>query len=209
VVSSTATTLVYARHAAAGTLPVAAALLVILLANATMLVRVLVLVGVVAPMSLPLALVVIVPALLVAAAGIAWRWASAASAPPAGEAAFSNPTQLRTALGFGAIYAVILLLAAWANDLLGSRGMLALAAVSGLTDVDAITLSSLRLLDNGTLSQVTALSALGVAVASNLVFKAVAAATAGGQTMRWPVLLAFGGPLVALAAGMWALHALA
>jgi len=209
VVSSTATTLVYARHAAAGTVTVAAALLVILLANATMLVRVLVLVGVVAPMSLPLALVVIVPALLVAAAGIAWRWASAASAPPAGEAAFSNPTQLRTALGFGAIYAVILLLAAWANDLLGSRGMLALAAVSGLTDVDAITLSSLRLLDNGTLSQVTALSALGVAVASNLVFKAVAAATAGGQTMRWPVLLAFGGPLVALAAGMWALHALA
>jgi uncharacterized membrane protein (DUF4010 family) len=209
VVSSTATTLVYARHAAAGTQPVAAALLVMLLANATMLVRVLVLVGVVAPMSLPLALVVIVPALLVAAAGIAWRWASAASAPPAGEAAFSNPTQLRTALGFGAIYAVILLLAAWANDLLGSRGMLALAAVSGLTDVDAITLSSLRLLDNGTLSQATALSALGVAVASNLVFKAVAAATAGGQTMRWPVLLAFGGPLVALAAGMWALHALA
>ncbi len=69
--SSTATTLVYARHAAAGTQPVPAALLVILLANATMLARVLVLVGVVAPMSLPLALVVIVPALLVAAAGIA------------------------------------------------------------------------------------------------------------------------------------------
>ncbi len=209
VVSSTATTLVYARHAAAGTQPVAAALLVILLANATMLARVLVLVGVVAPMSLPLALVVIVPALLVAAAGIAWRWGSAASTPPAGEAAFSNPTQLRTALGFGAIYAIILLLAAWANDLLGSRGMLALAAVSGLTDVDAITLSSLRLFDNGALSQVTALSAVGVAVASNLVFKAVVAATAGGQNMRWPVLRAFGGPLLALAAGMWALHALA
>jgi uncharacterized membrane protein (DUF4010 family) len=209
VVSSTATTLVYARHAAAGTQPVAAALLVILLANATMLARVLVLVGVVAPMSLPLALVVIVPALLVAATGIAWRWASAASAPPVGEAAFSNPTQLRTALGFGAIYAIILLLAAWANDLLGSRGMLALAAVSGLTDVDAITLSSLRLLDSGALSQVTALSAIGVAVSSNLVFKAVVAATAGGPAMRWPVLRALGGPLLALVAGMWALHALA
>jgi uncharacterized membrane protein (DUF4010 family) len=116
---------------------------------------------------------------------------------------------LRTALGFGAIYAIILLLAAWANDLLGSRGMLALAAVSGLTDVDAITLSSLRLLDNGTLSQVTALSALGVAVSSNLVFKAVVAATAGGPAMRWPVLRALGGPLLALVAGMWALHALA
>jgi len=209
VASSTATTLVYARHAAAGAQPVAAALLVILLANATMLVRVLVLVGVVAPASLRLALLVIVPALLVAVAGVAWRWASASTAPPAGEAAFRNPTQLRTALGFGAIYAVILLLAAWANDLLGSRGLIALAAVSGLTDVDAITLSSMQLLDNGSLSQVTALTAVGVAVASNLVFKAGVAASAGGPTMRWAVLRAFLGPLLALAAGLWALHALA
>jgi uncharacterized membrane protein (DUF4010 family) len=170
---------------------------------------VLVMVGVVAPTSLAWALVVIVPALLVAVAGIAWRWTAAASALPAGEAAFRNPTQLRTALGFGAIYAIILLLAAWANDLLGSRGMLALAAVSGLSDVDAITLSSLRLLDSGALSQLTALSAVGVAIASNLIFKAVVAATAGGQRVRWPVLRAFSGPLLALAAGIWALHALA
>jgi uncharacterized membrane protein (DUF4010 family) len=209
VASSTATTLVYARHAAAGAQPVSAALLVILLANATMLLRVLVLVSVVAPSSLPLALLVIVPALLVAVAGVAWRWTSASTAPPAGEAAFRNPTQLRTALGFGAIYAVILLLAAWANDLLGSRGLLALAAVSGLTDVDAITLSSLRLLDNGALSEVTALSAVGAAIAANLVFKAVVAASAGGPLMRWAVLRAFAGPLLGLAAGIWMLHALA
>ena len=209
VASSTATTLVYARHAAAGAQPVSAALLVILLANATMLVRVLVLVGVVAPATLPQALLVIVPALLVAVAGVAFRWSSASMAPPAGEAAFRNPTQLRTALGFGAIYAVILLLAAWANDLLGSRGLLALAAVSGLTDVDAITLSSLQLLDNGALSQGTALTAVGIAVASNLIFKAVVAASAGGPQMRWAVLRAFTGPLLGLAAGIWVLHALA
>ena len=209
VASSTATTLVYARHAAAGVQPLRAALLVILLANATMLVRVLILVGVVAPTSLPRALLVIVPALLVAVAGVAWRWASASTVPPAGEAAFRNPTQLRTALGFGAIYAVILLLAAWANDLLGSRGLMALAAVSGLTDVDAITLSSLQLLDNGALSEANALAAVGVAVGSNLVFKALVAASAGGPLMRWAVLRAFSGPLLALTAGMWALHSLA
>jgi uncharacterized membrane protein (DUF4010 family) len=209
VVSSTATTLVYARHVAAGTQPRSAAILVILLANATMLARVLVLVGVVAPSSLPLALLVIVPALAVALAGVAWRWSAAVSAPPVDEAAFRNPTQLQTALGFGAIYAVILLLAAWANDLVGASGMLALAAVSGLTDVDAITLSSMRLLDHGALSQTTALTAVGIAVASNLVFKSVVAATAGGAGLRGPVLRAFSGPLLALAAGLWALHALA
>jgi uncharacterized membrane protein (DUF4010 family) len=158
---------------------------------------------------LPQALLVIVPALLVAVVGVALRWSSASMAPPAGEAAFRNPTQLRTALGFGAIYAVILLLAAWAIDLLGSRGLLALAAVSGLTDVDAITLSSLQLLDNGALSQGTALTAVGIAVASNLIFKAGVAASAGGPKMRWAVLRAFTGPLLGLAAGIWVLHALA
>jgi uncharacterized membrane protein (DUF4010 family) len=86
---------------------------------------------------------------------------------------------------------------------------MALAAVSGLTDVDAITLSSMQLLDNGALSEVTALSAVGVAVAANLVFKAVVAASAGGPLMRWAVLRAFIGPLLALSAGLWALHALA
>lgn len=204
-VSSTATTLVYARHVAAGTQPPAAALLVILLANATMLVRVLVLVGAVAPGSLPSALLVLSPALLLALAGVAWRWTAAAAAPKADEAAFQNPTQLQTALGFAAIYAVILLLTAWANDQLGSRAVLALAAVSGLTDVDAITLSSLRLLDQGALSQSTAVTAVGVAVASNLVFKAMVAATAGGRRLRWPVLIAFSAPLVGLGAGLWAL----
>jgi len=209
VVSSTATTLVHARHAAAGAQPVPAALLVILLANATMLLRVLVLVGVVSPSSLPQALLVVVPALLVAMVGVAWRWRAAAMAPPAGETAFHNPAQLRTALGFGAIYAVVLLLAAWAIDLLGSRGLMVLAGVSGLTDVDAITLSSMRLLDSGALSQVTALTAVGIAVASNLVFKAVVAASAGGHRLRWAVVRAFSGPLLALAAGIWVLHALA
>jgi len=209
LVSSTATTLVYARHAAAGTQPRPAALLVILLANATMLVRVIVLVGVVAPASLGWAVLVIAPALLAALGGVAWRWKEAATAPPADDAAFRNPTQLQTALGFAAIYAVILLLAAWANDVLGSRGVLALAAVSGLTDVDAITLSSLRLLDNGALSQTSALTAVGIAVASNLVFKAGIAAAAGGRQLRRPVLRAFVGPLLGMAVGLWALHALA
>lgn len=209
LVSSTATTLVYARHAAAGAQSMPAALLVILLANATMLLRVLVLVGIVAPGSLLLAGIVLLPALLAALAGVALRWRSAAAAPPTDETAYRNPAQLTTALTFGAIYAVILLAAAWANDRLGARGVIALAAVSGLTDVDAITLSSLRLLDSGSLSQTTALTAVAVAVGSNLVFKAAMAATAGGPKMRGPTLRSFLGPLLGLAVGIAALRALA
>jgi uncharacterized membrane protein (DUF4010 family) len=209
LVSSTATTLGYARQVAAGSQTLPAAVLVILLANATKLVRVLFLVAVVAPAALPGALVLLVPALLVSLAGVAWRWKSVDSAPANGEEAFRNPTQLGTAIGFGAAYAVVLLFSAWANDVLGAGGVLALAAASGLTDVDAITLSSMQMLNREALSEETALTAVAVAVASNLVFKTVTASAAGGPVLRGPVMRAFGAVLVGLAAGVAALHALA
>jgi uncharacterized membrane protein (DUF4010 family) len=209
LVSSTATTLGYARQVAAGSQSLPAAVLVILLANATMFVRVLFLVGVVAPEALPGALVVVAPALLVSLAGVAWRWKSLDTAPANGEEAFRNPTQLGTALGFGAAYALVLLFSAWANDVLGAGGVLALAAASGLTDVDAITLSSMQMLNREALTKKIALTAVAVAVASNLVFKTVTASAAGGPMLRGPVVRAFGAVLVGLGAGLAALHALA
>jgi uncharacterized membrane protein (DUF4010 family) len=209
LVSSTATTLGYARQVAAGTQTLPSALLVILLANATKLVRVLFLVGVVAPEALPQALVVIIPALLVSLGGVAWRWKAAAAAPAEGEEAFRNPTQLGTAVGFGAAYALVLLFSAWANDVLGASGVLALAAASGLTDVDAITLSSMQMLEREALTREVALTAVAVAIASNLVFKAVTASAAGGPLLRGPVMRAFGAVLLGLVAGLAALHALA
>jgi hypothetical protein len=57
----------------------------------------------------------------------------------------SNPTEIKTALGFGLLYALVLVLSAWLQDIAGSRGLYLLALASGLTDVDAITLSSLRM----------------------------------------------------------------
>ena len=209
VVSSTATTLGYARQVAAGSVSTPGAVLVILLANATMLVRVLVLIGVVAPDTLPRASVVIVPALLLALGGVAWRWRSAGAVAANGDGAFRNPTQLTTALGFGALYALILLFSAWANDLLGNSGLLALAALSGLTDVDAITLSSMQMFNHEAVAEKVALTAIAVAVGSNLVFKAVMASTAGGTALRGPVVRSLGSVLVGLAAGLAALHALA
>ena len=180
VVSSTATTLGYARQVAAGSQTVAAAAMVILLANATKLVRVLFLVGAVAPETLPAALILLAPPLLVALAGVALRWKEAGtSTGPDGDEAFRNPTQLSTALGFGLAYGLILLISAWANEVLGTSGVLALAVVSGLTDVDAITLSSMQLLNQEALGREIALTAVALAIASNLVFKAVMVSVAG------------------------------
>ncbi len=209
LVSSTATTLGYARQVGAGSIAVPGAVLVVLLANATMLVRVLVLIGVVSPSSLPHALALVAPAFLIALAGVAWRWKSADRIVANGEEAFRNPTQLVTAFGFGAFYALILLFSAWAHDFFGTGGLLALAAASGLSDVDAITLSSMQMFNQEALTQTTALTAIAVAVGSNLVFKTVMASTVGGPSLRGPVLRAFGAVLLGLAGGLAALHALA
>jgi uncharacterized membrane protein (DUF4010 family) len=122
---------------------------------------------------------------------------------------FRNPTQLGTAVGFGAAYALVLLFSAWANDVLGASGVLALAAASGLTDVDAITLSSMQMLEREALTRDVALTAVAVAIASNLAFKAVTASAAGGPVLRGPVMRAFGTVLLGLVAGLMALHALA
>jgi uncharacterized membrane protein (DUF4010 family) len=57
-----------------------------------------------------------------------WRRRRAATALPefnAPEA--SNPTNLRVALGFGIIYALILVASAWLSDRAGSDGLYALA----------------------------------------------------------------------------------
>jgi uncharacterized membrane protein (DUF4010 family) len=97
--------------------------------------------------------------------------------------AMANPTELRTALGFGLMYAVVLLAAAWLSDWLGSSGLYAVALISGLTDVDAITLSSLRLLSLDKLSVAVLVNVITLAVLANLVFKAALTLTIGGWHM--------------------------
>jgi uncharacterized membrane protein (DUF4010 family) len=209
VVSSTATTLVYARHVKAGTQTPSSALFVILLANATMLVRVLVLVAIVAPGAVAQAMAVVGPAVLGALAGVLNSWRTAGAAPTDEGDGYRNPTNLLTALSFAAAYAILLLLTAWAADRIGDRGVYGLALISGLTDVDAITLSSLRLLESGTLQQKAALTAVALAVGSNLAVKAALTIGIGGAGLRRPAVLSFALPLAGLVAGIWLLHALA
>jgi len=209
IVSSTATTLVYARHVKAGTQTPSSALLVILLANATMLVRVFVLVAIVAPAVVAGAAAVLGPALLGAAVAVLNSWRTAGAAPSDEGDGYRNPTNLLAALSFAAAYALVLVLAAWAADTIGNRGVYGLALISGLTDVDAITLSSLRLLESGALMQRAALIAIALAVGSNLVVKAALTIGIGGTPFLRPAVVSFAFPLGGLMAGVWLLHALA
>jgi uncharacterized membrane protein (DUF4010 family) len=208
LVSSTATTLVYARHAKQCTHTPAAALVVIVLANATMLARVLLIAVIVAPRAAPKIAVPIVLALLLAAPAVAWRWRSVGAEIGDGGDDYRNPTNLLAALAFGALYAAILVVSAWLSENVGAQGVYGLAIVSGLTDVDAITLSSLQLFNTDALSADAAAIAISLAVGANLVLKSVLVYGAGGRTIGLNTFVAFAGPLAGLAGGVMALRLL-
>ena len=198
LVSSTATTVVFSRHAHAHAALARTAMVVIMVASLMVLLRLTVMAAVVAPDVIePLAKVFaggLVLGLAVTAFG--WRRLEAQGELPMPEV--RNPTEIRTALGFGALYAVVLFCSAWLSDVAGAKGMYVVALASGLTDVDAITLSSLRLFSIDKLSAGQAVTAIALAVLSNLTFKAGLIVTLGGWKLARLTLPA----MLAVAAGI-------
>ena len=188
LVSSTATTLVFSRHAREGSEFVATSSTVIVLANLTMMLRLLAIAALLAPALLPQVALVLGPGVLLGtlASLPLWRRPDGAGNLPVPET--RNPTELRAALGFGLLYAGVLLCAAWLSAALGSKGMYALALVSGLTDVDAITLSSVRLLALNKLEPTAVITSIALAVLSNLTFKFGLAAAIGGAPLAKRIL---------------------
>jgi len=204
LVSSTATTLSFSRHARASREMMPIAVIVIVLANLVVLVRLGALATVLAPGVLSQLLPVLIGGLVAGGLGAAY---GVHYLKPQGELptlVMVNPTELRTALGFGLLYAMVLLAAAWLSDWLGNRGLYGVALVSGLTDVDAITLSSLRLHNLGTLSVAVVVNVVTLAVLSNLVFKSVLTVTIGGWHMARHAIAGMGTVGLGMAVG-WAI----
>lgn len=103
--------------------------------------------------------------------------------------ASENPARIREALTFAVIYVVILFIVAAVRDQLGEEAVYAVAVVSGLTDVDALTLSIGQLHASGNTSTETAWRAVFLATLSNLLFKAAAASIIGAAELRRPILM--------------------
>ena len=103
-----------------------------------------------------------------------------------------NPAKLKTALVFGGLYALIKLLVAFTQDKFGDTGLYVVAVVSGLTDVDAITLSTGQLASAGSIATDTAWRVILVAALANLTFKGGIALTVGGWKLFRIVGLMFG-----------------
>jgi len=203
LVSSTATTLVYARHGRGSPALASLAATVIVIANLVVLVRIVFMVGIVNPSLLASVLPVtgagLVAGVLAALPG--WRREAAGSTPPVPIVA--NPAELRTSLGFGALYGLVLLLSAWLSHELGTRGLYGLALVSGLTDVDAITLSALRLNDLGRLSAAQTVTAITLAILSNIAFKLGLVLFTSGPALALRCLLPMAGTAAGLVAALF------
>lgn len=94
-----------------------------------------------------------------------------------------NPSELRIALVFGTLYGLIMFVIAAARDTYGDLGLYVIATISGLTDVDAITLSTANLIEAGRLDAESGWRAIVIASLSNLAFKGVLGSALGGLAL--------------------------
>ncbi|MBW7903338.1 MAG: MgtC/SapB family protein [Rhodocyclaceae bacterium] len=195
--SSTATTLVFARHARDTATLVRLCLVVILTANVVILVRLAGVAAIVQPALLPGLLPILGGGLVAGALFVAWAWFQLDKGEALPELELRNPTELGTALTFAAIYAVVLVLSAALSERAGNLGLYAVAFVSGLTDVDAIVLSSLRLFGQGKLAAGEANTAILIAILANLLFKFGIVAGVAGRGLALRIVAGF----LAIAAG--------
>jgi uncharacterized membrane protein (DUF4010 family) len=103
----------------------------------------------------------------------------------------TNPFELRPAITFGLLYGLILLVAQAAHMYLGDTGVLLSAFVSGLADVDAITLSMAELSASDDISLQTAARAIIIAIMSNTLVKGGIVFSSGSTSIRRALLPGF------------------
>jgi uncharacterized membrane protein (DUF4010 family) len=195
LISSTATTASYARRSRESPELSRLAALVVMIATAVVYGRVLVEIAVVARRSFldlapPLAAMLGVAAVVSAGAWLAGR--DRDEEPPEPE----NPAELKPALVFGVLYAAILLAVAFARHRFGTAGLYTVAGLSGLTDMDAITLSTSRLVHAARLDAETGWRAILLASLSNLVFKGGIVAALGSRALLGRIAALFGAVLL-------------
>ncbi len=184
LVSSTAVTVSMARQAKTSPPVSLLAGLAILVASSTMFARTLALIAIlnfslVPPLAIPLGIMTAV------GYGFAFSFyfKSRTSLAPLNVAvSHRNPFELAFALQFGLLYAVVLVVAKVAQNMLGDIGIYASSILAGTTDVDAITLSMSQFHLEG-LATGTAVMAITLASMTNTISKTLLAFGLGGNQL--------------------------
>ncbi len=200
LISSTATTVTYSKRAknqSDGESSEKLVVLIIVLASTSALVRILAEVVVIAPsvfpeIALPLVIMVAIMGLASVAAYLRTRGQQISLPSP------SNPSEVKAAVVFGLLYAGVLFLSSLARKHFGSQGLYAVALITGLTDVDAITISTAKLINKEQISPAIGWRVMLIASLANLAFKAGIVGLMGGRRLFRKVFIFFG---TAIAAG--------
>lgn len=189
MISSTATTISYAGISKQQRRFGAAATLVILVASAVVYVRVIIELFVVSPRLVPHALAPLTAfaVLLLVLAAVCFRWVKTREVELPEQ---RNPARFGLALSAGVVYLVILYAVAMTRDLIGNEAIYLVATVSGLTDVDALTLSVGQLHAADKIASDVAWRSIFLATLANLVFKTGAACLLGSSELRRWILAA-------------------
>jgi uncharacterized membrane protein (DUF4010 family) len=199
-ISSTAATVSYSQQAKDDFIDRPTAAIVIMIASTVSFVRVLIAVLVVSPEFLPKVSgpVGILMGLTFLPAIIIWFWNRRQSKPMPEQ---KNPTHIKSALVFGGMYVGVLFALAAAKQFIGGGGLYLVAGLSGLTEMDAITLSTARMsLTDQTIMATVGWRLIVVAAMANMISKAMLAGLLGGWGLLRQILVLFAIPLAGGAA---------
>ena len=202
--SSTATTLTFSRRSRDDPSLSANYALAVVVACTVMLARVIVLLGLI---NHELALSLIAPFLLMALPGIGFAlWAWLFNRPADNNVdtpRLHNPLSLGIAIKFAVIYAVVAFLVK-AGTSLGLRGgLLPLSFLSGLTDMDAISLLMANSRNDASVTAVLATQAVILAAVGNSVLKGGFALALGSPALRRQVAVVLGLTILAGLGSLW------
>jgi len=120
----------------------------------------------------------------------------------------SNPFDLGSAIKVTLMFAIVLLATKAATVYLGDQGLYLASALSGTTDVDAVTVSSSKLASNESVGALVATTSILIAVGVNTIVKLGLAAGIGGRKLGSRVglvaalVLVSGGISLAITAGL-------
>ena len=204
LVSSTAVAMTFSGRAKEQPELASLCALAILVASATMFARIIAIVAVADP---ALVASIVWPMGSMAATGFAlsfylW-WRESHRGTKTAAVPLRNPFELKQAIKFGLVYAVILFVGKAAQQAFGTSGIYLSSLVAGIADVDAVTLSLAELHRQG-LESSTASAGITIAAATNTIVKAGIAVVLGGQALRRRIVTTF---LLMLAAGAVAIFA--
>jgi uncharacterized membrane protein (DUF4010 family) len=121
------------------------------------------------------------------------------------ESTFRNPFSIRPALEFGVVFTLVLLITRVAKHYAGYGGQMVVSAISGLVDVDAISLTLAGFVQAGTSAARDAVIGLTLAAGVNAIFKSGVAQSSHQPAFYVRLMAGFAIMFAVGAAAIWLL----